>query len=306
MARATQWVGLAALGLTLTGCASQGDLKTAKAERDQALAERDQAFVERDGFKTEVEAAKAESESFKNQLGALAGKEMEVTELSAENAALKMELDKINDRYAKATDSSKESFKFGGEIPEALKKKIEAFAAKNKEFVEFDAAKGLVRFKSDATFSPGSAELTPKGKEAVAKLAEMLTSEAGKGYELMVAGHTDATQVTKPSTIKKGHFDNWYLSAHRAISVGRTLQAGKVAPQRMAMVGYAEQRPVASNASEQGRALNRRVEVLILPTMAPDKSAVVMADGPPPKKKKAAAPAKQMKEKSDGGMAFNK
>jgi chemotaxis protein MotB len=82
----------------------------------------------------------------------------------------------------------------------------------------------------------------------------------------MVAGHTDNSRVINPATIAAGHKDNWYLSAHRAISVGSALISDHVNPQRLAVTGYAEQRPVASNNSEQGKQMNRRVEVLILPT----------------------------------------
>jgi chemotaxis protein MotB len=82
----------------------------------------------------------------------------------------------------------------------------------------------------------------------------------------MVAGHTDNTNVVNPATIQAGHKNNWYLSAHRAISVANTLMADHVSSQRIAATGYADQRPIASNGTESGKAQNRRVEVLILPT----------------------------------------
>src|SRR6476659_5079424 len=81
----------------------------------------------------------------------------------------------------------------------------------------------------------------------------------------MVAGHTVINEVSTPETIKAGHKDNWFLSAHRAIAVGSELQHHGVGSQRLGVVGYADQRPVASNATTSGQAQNRRVEVLILP-----------------------------------------
>jgi hypothetical protein len=60
--------------------------------------------------------------------------------------------------------------------------------------------------------------------------------------------------------------DNWYLSAHRAIAVAAELRESHVNPQRLGVVGYADQRPIASNTTSSGQAQNRRVEVLILPT----------------------------------------
>jgi len=116
------------------------------------------------------------------------------------------------------------------------------------------------------TFATGSAEVNPRAKEVIAKFASILNSQAASGYELMVAGHTDNTRVVNPNTIKAGHLDNWYLSAHRAISVATLLKADHVNEQRLAVTGYADQRPIASNSSESGKEKNRRVEVLILPT----------------------------------------
>src|SRR5207248_2241253 len=120
--------------------------------------------------------------------------------------------------------------------------------------------------KSDVTFASGDATVTSRAKEVIGRFSQILNSPAANGYELMVAGHTDNTRVSNPSTLKNGHLDNWYLSAHRAITVGAELRQHNVNPQRLAVVGYADQRPVASNASESGKAQNRRVEVLILPT----------------------------------------
>jgi chemotaxis protein MotB len=82
----------------------------------------------------------------------------------------------------------------------------------------------------------------------------------------LIAGHTDNQRVSNPATVRAGHLDNWYLSAHRAITVGAEMRKDNVNPQRIAVVGYADQRPIASNSSEAGKAQNRRVEVLILPT----------------------------------------
>ncbi|MGH7178851.1 MAG: OmpA/MotB family protein, partial [Tepidisphaeraceae bacterium] len=108
--------------------------------------------------------------------------------------------------------------------------------------------------------------LTGKAKEVITRFASILNSGSASGYELLVAGHTDNQRVVNPRTISAGHKDNWFLSAHRAISVAEALMSDRVSPQRIGVVGYAEQRPIASNGSETTRAQNRRVEVLILPT----------------------------------------
>jgi outer membrane protein OmpA-like peptidoglycan-associated protein len=147
-----------------------------------------------------------------------------------------------------------------------LTNELTAFAAQNPDFVDFDAARGLVKFKSDFTFDKGSAELRPEARATVDRLAGILNGPNASQYELMVVGHTDDQPVSNPVTIKNGHRDNWYLSAHRAISVSQRLMQVGVNRGRMQVAGYADQRPLVPNSDEQAKAKNRRVEVFILPT----------------------------------------
>jgi len=170
-------------------------------------------------------------------------------------------IDDLNRRYADAMNRTGPSA-----LPQAVTNELQAFANQNSDIVDFDSARGIVKFKSDVTFAPGSAEVTPKAKEVIGRFSQILNSPAASGYELIVAGHTDNTNVVNPATIQAGHKNNWYLSAHRAIAVGNELTSHRVNPQRMGVTGYADQRPIASNASESGKAQNRRVEVLILPS----------------------------------------
>lgn len=268
MGKFTRWFGAAAAGTLLVtgavGCVSSKEYNSVKGERDAALLQRDIARAQAQGFK-------AESEVYKAQVGVLAsaeeGKDLRITALSNESAELRNQLAEVNARYTETmgSDSSGSSSFSGVSLPSSLKSELASFASKHSGVVEFDSSKCVVRFKSDACFSPGSADLNEKGKSAAKALASLLASKNGAGFELMVAGHTDATPISKASTVKAGHKDNWFLSAHRAIAVGETLRDNHVHPRRLAMVGYADQRPVASNATDSGRAANRRVEVLVMP-----------------------------------------
>jgi flagellar motor protein MotB len=267
----SRWFGAAAAGSLLVtgtvGCVSPKEYNNVKAERDAALLQRDVARAQAQGFK-------AESEVYKAQVGMLGnaedGKDLRITALSNETAELRNQLAEVNQRYTETmsdgsgTDGSS-GVSLGGNLPSSLKSELTSFAAKHSGVCEFDGGKGVIRFKSDACFAPGSADLNEKGKATAKALATLLASKDGAGFELMVAGHTDATPISKSSTIKAGNKDNWFLSAHRAIAVGETLRDNHVHPRRLAMVGYADQRPVASNATESGRAANRRVEVLVMP-----------------------------------------
>jgi chemotaxis protein MotB len=250
---------LAAVGLLLTGCVSQEKYNALKLDRD-ALAE------QLGRAQTEASSARAEAESYKSQLGALmgSGNNMSalVTNLQQQNANLQSQLDELNRRYSDAMNR----VGVGGALPPALTNELQQFANQNPDLVDFDSVRGIVKFKSDVTFATGSAEVTPKAREVLQRFSQILNSDAASRYDLMVAGHTDNTRVINPATIQAGHKDNWYLSAHRAIAVNNVLMGYSINSQRLAVVGYADQRPIASNASESGKAQNRRVEVLILPT----------------------------------------
>jgi chemotaxis protein MotB len=250
---------LAAVTLLAGGCVSQEKYNALKLDRDRYAEQLGQA-------QNEASSARSEADAYKNQLAALGNsgtsKEAMILNLTNQNSELQRQIDDLNRKYAEAVS------KVGAAspLPEKLTSELSEFARQNPDLVDFDAARGIVKFKSDVTFSPGSAEVTPKAKEAISRFAQILNSPTASGYELMVAGHTDNTNVVNPATIQAGHKNNWYLSAHRAIAVGNEMMSDRVNAQRLAVTGYADQRPIASNASESGKAQNRRVEVLILPT----------------------------------------
>jgi chemotaxis protein MotB len=253
-------IGLAAVALAVSGgCVSQEKYNALKMDRDRLTEQLSAAQNEANVVRREAELYKASLDAIKN--GGQANEAL-VASLTAANADLQRQLDDMNKKYGDAMN------KFGTvtALPAALTSELQAFANANPELVEFDSQRGIVKFKSDLTFALGSAELKPEAKAAIGRFAQILNSGSASGYELLVAGHTDNVRVSNPATIQAGHKDNWFLSSHRAISVVREMLGGSVSAQRLGAVGYADQRPVADNTSEGGRARNRRVEVLILPT----------------------------------------
>ncbi len=113
-----------------------------------------------------------------------------------------------------------------------------------------------VRFRSDILFPSGSARLSGAAIAAIRRLAAVL-----RGYPnpVRVEGFTDNVPIR---TVQFA--SNWELSAARAGSVVHVLSVHGVAPHRLAVIGFGDQKPVASNATAAGRAANRRVVVVIL------------------------------------------
>ena len=291
----------AALSLLTIGCVSQEKYNALKMDRDRYAEQLGQA-------QNEASSARSEADAYKNQLASLGsvtgGKDAMVLNLTNQNAELQRQVDELNRRYSDAVS------KVGGgtALPAALSNELSEFARQNPDLVDFDSGRGIVKFKSDVTFAPGSAEVTAKAKEAIARFAQILNSPAASGYELMVAGHTDNTNVVNPATIQAGHKNNWYLSAHRAISVGNELMAHNISTQRLAVTGYADQRPIASNGSESGKEKNRRVEVLILPTQIKGTVAggAIPAGAKKSLNKDTPAPSGSPTVKTEQGSPFNK
>jgi outer membrane protein OmpA-like peptidoglycan-associated protein len=105
---------------------------------------------------------------------------------------------------------------------------------------------------SDITFALGSASINSRFNSVLGEVAEVLSEYSET--RVRVEGHTD-------SSGSDGY--NQQLSERRALAVSRFLSRDGVARSRLAVRGYGERRPVASNETPSGRALNRRVEIQI-------------------------------------------
>jgi chemotaxis protein MotB len=115
-----------------------------------------------------------------------------------------------------------------------------------------------VEMRTDILFPSGSARLADGAVDIIERLGDVLSPFPNP---IRVEGHTD----NKP--IKTAVFySNWELSAARAGSVVRVLANHGVAPDRLAVIGYGEQRPIQTNDTSEGRNANRRVVVVILST----------------------------------------
>jgi len=121
--------------------------------------------------------------------------------------------------------------------------------------------RAVLQLKNDVLFSPGEAEVKPDGKQAINEVAATLKQVGTKRFQ--VAGHTDSQPIT---TDKKKDFPtNWELSAARAIAVVKLLVAQGVDPAAVSAAGYGPYDPVASNATPEGEAKNRRIELTLMP-----------------------------------------
>lgn len=137
-----------------------------------------------------------------------------------------------------------------------LKKEIEA------NLVRLEMAeKGLViTFVAEVLFDSGKVEIRSEAFEVLEKLGKVLKTKVPE-KNIGIEGHTD-DQPIKYS----GWKSNWELSTARATSVLHYLvDKSKISPERLQATGFGEYRPVASNATPEGKQKNRRVEIVVLP-----------------------------------------
>lgn len=119
----------------------------------------------------------------------------------------------------------------------------------------------VISLREAGFFDSGSAVPRP---EALGTLHKIAVSLAGSVYDVRVEGHTDNVPI------HTAQFDsNWELSSARADHIARImLESGDIAPDRLSAAGYAEFHPVDTNETVEGRANNRRVDLVILPRTA--------------------------------------
>jgi len=108
-------------------------------------------------------------------------------------------------------------------------------------------------------FPEGGWELSQNGKQELGKIVPTLQSVTGK--QIVIEGFTDNEIILEP--LKSRFPNNWYLSAARAISVVSFLEEQGLDPNQLSAVAFGKYHPIASNDSPEGRAQNRRINIVI-------------------------------------------
>ncbi len=148
-----------------------------------------------------------------------------------------------------------------GDLDPTTDSALRELASQYGDILEYDSARGMLRFKSDLTFASGSDQLNDSVKGALTKLGQILNS-AARNYEVRVVGHTDTQRVRQLAG--RNFKNNIELSAFRSISVRNFLvDSAAVAPQRFEIAGRGEFDPLVPNTASGNTPQNRRVEVFL-------------------------------------------
>lgn len=232
----------------LAGCVPQekyDDLMTAYRSKEQQVL----------SLQGDLDSSRANEEALRRQL-AQAAEDLRAAQDMMKNGG--GDLAELQKRYE---DLLKRINTMDTPLAASVNDALTRIAEANSELLEFDAKRGMLRFKSDVTFDSGSANLSAKAVEVLRKIAPVLNSADAADLEVKVVGHTDNQPINR---VKAQHPTNVHLSAHRAISVRDEFVRDGVKAGRFQVAGYGEFRPLVKNGSKGARE-NRRVEIFLSP-----------------------------------------
>jgi chemotaxis protein MotB len=224
---------------------------------------------ELDAKSQEAETAKQQADAAKKQLAQVqqqvTADEQQITELKGSLGLAQSQA--ITDDQKAALDEAKravEEAEARGKLLEDLTGKFKQMIASGRLKVTTRHGRIVLQLHDDVLFDAGEGDLKADGKKAVAEVAATLRGVGGRRFQ--VAGHTDAEPLT--TATKKKYPTNWELSAARAISVVKLLSQEGIDPTSLSAAGYGPYDPVASNATSEGQAKNRRIEISLVPNVA--------------------------------------
>lgn len=187
---------------------------------------------------------------------ALAAKQKEIdahlAQMEANLSASRAELEQLRKERAEA-DRMLSAFK---DATEKLKAMIDAGTLE----VTMRNGAMVVRLPAEVLFPSGSAELSEPGQIAVIEVGVILKQFPDRRF--LVVGHTDNVPLKSEK-----HRNNYELSTARAVTVTEYLIKAGMQPKRLIAAGHGEHDPVADNKTTGGRQKNRRIEIVLLPTI---------------------------------------
>ncbi|MDR2798108.1 MAG: flagellar motor protein MotB [Treponema sp.] len=152
----------------------------------------------------------------------------------------------------------------GRVLGQALRRAMSLFSPEvksNKVRITHDERGLVINLASDAFFAPASARINiEETRDILIRLAGLLNAEELQGRKFRIEGHTDAVPVDPDGPWES----NWELSTARSIAVLHYLTDLGVEEKRFQVAGFADTMPVSKNDTPEGRAYNRRVDIIIL------------------------------------------
>ena len=264
-------IAMSVLGLSTTSCVSKKKyaelearnkqtedlLNTATVKLNMCLDEKNNLTHKLESMKNQNDLLKENNQQLINNMGNLTT----LTQKGAENLEKSLESLREKDLTIK---NLRDAVTRRDSINLALVQSLKGVLGNlDDQDVDIKVEKGVVfiNISDKMLFSSGSYTISKNAKSVLEKVAKVVKNKPD--FEFMVEGHTDNVNI-KTSCIR----DNWDLSVMRATEIVRVLQKDfGVTPERMTAAGRSYYVPLASNGDANGRALNRRTRIVILPKL---------------------------------------
>lgn len=242
--------------ILLSSCVSSRKYKDALSREENLMEQIGQLNSNANGLNAKLTDAQNENSRLINQIDA-AGKN------AAEMARLaNMTQQQLQEEQARLTQMRQLMDQQRQAIENLRKKMTDALVNFKPEELSVFVKNGkvYVSLQESLLFPSGSAKVNPRGKEALGTLAQALNSNTDIG--VMIEGHTDSIPI-------RGKYeDNWALSTARSTAIVRLLtDTYNVEPTRVTASGRSKYEPVDSNETPEGRAKNRRTEIILAPNL---------------------------------------
>jgi len=212
--------------------------------------------ISKDVYQRDVQALQQQIKSLEQDKSNLIGEKRRLTDelarLGQEKGVLSQDLKAALERMEELRQQAQKR----KAALDALKAKLQEMQAAGKLRVRTDRGRLIVEMSEQVLFDVGKYQLKPEGKAALAQLTPILASLEGRHFQ--VAGHTDNTGA---------ELTNWRLSVNRALEVTLFMVEQGMPPERVSAAGYGLYAPVDTNDTPEGRAKNRRIEIVLVPNI---------------------------------------
>jgi chemotaxis protein MotB len=241
-------VVVVAIALAMGGCTVMGSTYTKKVN------EADNNARELATLQQKYDALSAENSTVKARVAVL-------TKVETNNKALENENARLRQDIAALQKAQEEKVQKVSKTYEDLLVKMKSEVAKGQMTISELKGKLTVNMVDAVLFDSGKAEVKGGGQAILKKIVSVLKDVKDKS--IRIEGHTDNVPIT--GMLAKKYPTNRELSAARAINVTRYLQEQGIDPANLSAIAFGEYKPVASNDTPEGKAKNRRIEIILVP-----------------------------------------
>lgn len=251
--KTSYFLSILAAAVLLTSCVAKRKYLDARANADQLRADSLRLASQLTSQSENINNLQTSNATLQQQIAAMQ-RQMDSASRSAEGALAQSQrrletLQALIDQQRKTTS----------ELRQKMADALKGFNS-NELSVSVKNGKVYVSLQENLLFPSGSAVVNPKGKQALGRLAGVLA--INPDINVNIEGHTDSIPI------RSRYEDNWALSVARAISIVRILTKDySVEPVRIIASGHSLYDPVDTNTTKEGRARNRRTEIILSPKL---------------------------------------